>query len=368
MLDDYSPLRYLSEEVLAQEEFLLFPVRTALAYEPADHLGGLKGSQGDSFFNAENPPFGAIFTCYLRDSLKTKKDARKQSEKKVKEAGGDNPYPGWDVIKEEDREEAPAIVLEIRDSAGEVIDRIDGPTSAGIHRIAWNLRYAPFTGGERGGAMVVPGQYSVQALRRAEDVTTPLGEPRAFEVRSIGEPSLPAMDPREILAFQMEVGELDRSLRGAEQVIAAVLEQLEEIKALIRGGRVPDINLMDEARATELRLIDARERLSGDPTRESRGATGAPSISSRLRRAYYGTLGNTHGPTLTHRQQYEIARSEYGAALAEIREVVEVDLESLQRELDEAGAPWTAGRAIPTVPGLEAEAVEAGAKEDDDSQ
>ena len=52
----------------------------------------------------------------------------------------------------------------------------------------------------------------------------------------------------------------------------------------------------------------------------------------------------------------------------ELFQVVEVDLESLKRKLDEAGAPWTAGRAIPTVPGLEAEAVEAGAKEDDDSQ
>ena len=107
----------------------------ALVDEPADHLGGLKGSQGDSFFNAENPPFGAVFTCYLRDSLKTKKEERKEKEKKVKKAGGDNPYPGWDVLKEEDREEAPAIVFEIRDAGfGATTPRPPGCERPSMHK------------------------------------------------------------------------------------------------------------------------------------------------------------------------------------------------------------------------------------------
>ena len=44
-------------------------------------------------------------------------------------------------------------------------------------------------------------------------------------------------------------------------------------------------------------------------------------------------------------------------------DVIEVDLEALKTELDRAGAPWTAGRPIPTIPGLEGAAAEAGARE-----
>ena len=110
VLDDYSPLRGISEDRLA-EPFLLFPVKEAWQYIPARVLGGRKGSQGDALFTAPNPPFGAIFTYYLRDSLKTRKQLRQEKEAEAKKAGGDNPYPGFDELKKEEREEDPALIL-----------------------------------------------------------------------------------------------------------------------------------------------------------------------------------------------------------------------------------------------------------------
>ncbi|MCH5376000.1 MAG: glycosyl hydrolase, partial [Planctomycetes bacterium] len=75
VLDDFSPLRAVSQEQLA-EEFTLFPVRKSLLYIPARVLGSQKDSQGDAFFSAPNPPFGAVLTYYLRDSLKTRQQLR----------------------------------------------------------------------------------------------------------------------------------------------------------------------------------------------------------------------------------------------------------------------------------------------------
>ena len=72
ILDDYSPLRQVSEEMLGQEAEL-FPVRKAHWYVERRPLGGRgKSGQGSAFFSAPNPPFGAVFTYYLRDEIKTR--------------------------------------------------------------------------------------------------------------------------------------------------------------------------------------------------------------------------------------------------------------------------------------------------------
>ena len=144
ILDDYSPLRTLTQAQL-QNEAILFPVREADWYIPKLPLGdfktGGKSSQGDSFFVAPNPPFGAVFTYYLAKELKTTKEQRRESEKKLEKESADTPYPGWDALRLEEIEEPPAIVLTVSNQDGEIIRRIEGPVTAGFHRVAWDLRY-----------------------------------------------------------------------------------------------------------------------------------------------------------------------------------------------------------------------------------
>ena len=60
-----------------------------------------------------NPPFGAVFTYYLRDTLKTRKQLRQEKEANAKKNGGDNIYPGFDKLKQEEREENPTITFTI---------------------------------------------------------------------------------------------------------------------------------------------------------------------------------------------------------------------------------------------------------------
>ena len=67
VLDDYSPLRTATPETL-KEEAVLFPVKNALEYVQSSPIGGRgKGFQGENFYTADNPAFGATFTYYLRD-------------------------------------------------------------------------------------------------------------------------------------------------------------------------------------------------------------------------------------------------------------------------------------------------------------
>ena len=135
MLDDYTPLRHVNAELLANEAHLFTP-RTAKLYVERDVAGG---SQGTDYFAAPNPPFGATFTYYLRESPTTLKQARKEREKEAGE--NDVPFPGWDALEAERNEVADKVYVIVRDESGQVVGRVAGSTSKGMHRVTWNLRY-----------------------------------------------------------------------------------------------------------------------------------------------------------------------------------------------------------------------------------
>jgi len=59
---------------------MLFPGRRAWWYIERHPLAFSKGgSQGHSFFRAPNPPFGAVFTYYLKEDLLTAAKLRRKS-------------------------------------------------------------------------------------------------------------------------------------------------------------------------------------------------------------------------------------------------------------------------------------------------
>ncbi len=348
VLDDYSPLRELDQAYLDGHEFAVFPVRPALLYLPADALGGRRGSQGDQYYSADNPTYGAVFTVYLRQGMETAKQARLKNDEKAKSSGTDTPYPGWDAIKAEDREQDPALLVEIRDARKNVVRRFTGPVSAGIHRVAWDFRYAPF--GDFGTALAAPGKYSVQFYRRDKDRTEPVGEPQGFEVVSVIDPTLEPMDAQKVIAFQKEAGELQQAISAAGKLIETGTSELGQVRELVRAGRIDDLELLDTIRGLELKLQDAQESLFGDMTAPRRFADGKPSIAGRVNTALFGSMGNTHGPTKTHREQFAIAQREYDQVIGDVRRVVETEMERLRKRLDELGAPWTPGRKIPKAP------------------
>jgi len=74
VLDDITPLRQMKAESTEQAA-AVFPVKDALLYMERHPLGEPgKGFQGDAFYTAENPPYGAVFTAYMKDKIKTKKE------------------------------------------------------------------------------------------------------------------------------------------------------------------------------------------------------------------------------------------------------------------------------------------------------
>ncbi len=169
VLDDYSPLRDLAtpESSPLAEDAHLYSMRdvytfsqTGLAPAGTAGIGAMSGN-----WTAPNPPYGAVFTYSVAGTFA---DAEK-------------------------------LVLTIADDTGKQLRRLDLDKTAGLRRVAWNLRTdapPPAAGGAaqgvggfgRGGPQgvpVAPGRYRATLNRLNGDKLTPIGQPVGFSVMPI---------------------------------------------------------------------------------------------------------------------------------------------------------------------------------------
>ena len=356
VLDDYSPLREISAATLSQPG-LLFPVKPAFTYAQSAPFGLTgKGFNGDQFFVAPNPPLGATLTYYLKDEPQTRQQARQKIEKARAEKGEDTPYPSWDALKREDREEPPVVVLTVSDADGQVVRRIEGPVKAGLQRVSWDLRYPTpdptnLLPVERdpwfpdpAGPLVAPGQYRVSMALRVDGAMQSLGEPQAFAAAPLGGDSLPPADREALLAFQLQTSELQRAALGAVSAAGEAQIRINHLKQALLDAPRADPALAARARELEGQLKDLQVALVGDSVRASKGEPTPSAILSRVSQVIYGHWYSSADATATHRRNYEIAAEQFGPVLAQLRQLILTDLVALENAAEAAGAPWTPGR------------------------
>ena len=174
VLDDYSPLREISAQTLA-EDARLFPLRdpylfTPLGLAPAG-TAGLGPMAGN--WTSPNPPFGAVLTYHIKQPLPA--DAK--------------------------------LVVTITDETSRQVRRMEIEKTVGLRRAAWNLRADPPVrsanaqpggrgggigggglggrGGPAQGPLVVPGRYRATLGKQVGDTVTPLGPSQTFTVVQI---------------------------------------------------------------------------------------------------------------------------------------------------------------------------------------
>ena len=137
ILDDYSPLRSISEQALA-EQAVLFPVRDAAQLRPPDRRND---SRGDGFYTAPNPPYGALFTYYLREAWRPSRSSASTPRRRRERRRGSRSPAVEAELRAEDEEVDPQVLLIVRDADGAVVRRVIGDREQGLHRVTWDLRY-----------------------------------------------------------------------------------------------------------------------------------------------------------------------------------------------------------------------------------
>ena len=357
ILDDYSPLREMNEAVAAGAAHL-FPVKDPWAYIPARPLGGQeKGTMGDAFFTAPNPPFGAVFTYHLRDGYESLKERRQRLEREALARGEDIEYPAQATLAAEDVERLPEVLVVVSDAAGDVVRRVPGPRRSGLHRVAWDLRYASLQppspgGGEADGPMAAPGEYSARVVLVTGDGYEALTAPQSFTVKPLGTATLAAADRGALLAFQREVAALQRAAIATDRAARETSERLALLRRAVRAA--PGLDAAPyETRITafEARLFEIGRVLSRDRTALDRAEFAPPSVMQRISRVVGAQFRATSAPTTTQRDSYAVASAQLAEMSEALRALVEGDLAALEAELEAAGVPWTPGRPIPRWPG-----------------
>lgn len=355
ILDDYSALRTLSKETLDKEAELYKP-RKAYWYFPQSPLGDDgKAFQGDQYFISDNPPFGAEFTYYIKESYSTKEDNRKKNEKDLLKENKPVAVPAWNVLDDEKREITPRVWLVITDANGKLINRIEASNSKGFNRIAWDLRAtspAVITssnmGASRGGAMVVPGTYSAQLFKQIEGVYSVISEKVDVEVVPLRQGHLPSAAPIKVVEFWGNIQLLNADISALSISLNEAIKRLDLMSKAAERATSPSVEVNKEILALRTHLLELDFTLNGSSARREVGEKSEyPSARNYLSVANMGTANSIYGPTATHIKSFENAKQLYNEARVVLEGVRFISIPSLEKKLQNIGAPWLEGQELP---------------------
>ena len=361
-------MKALTPQAMRAEATIL-PSRPAYMFLQDSPLGGNGVSfQGAGHYFANNPTVGAAITYHLRSQYRSARQQREQREQGLNRSGADVPFPGWEALKAEQEEEAPAVEVEITDMSGAVVSRFNGGNSAGTNRVVWNMRWpgtnpvggqqqGGFGGGGGGGGAgggnaaqggngpyVVPGTYRVQLFKRVAGQRSAITQPSPFEVKLLPNAPVTVADRERALQYQRRAQELQRVVLGTNSVMAEVSTRLDALQQAVQRITKPT-TLDADVRAASARLRAIREQLSGDNTPGRYSEPVEQSLLGRMNRA--ASFGESLGvPTKTQQDQLDIVAREFPAIKQALDAFIANELTRLEREAEAQGAPWTPGRRM----------------------
>jgi photosystem II stability/assembly factor-like uncharacterized protein len=356
VLDDISVLRQIKPESL-ELSAALFSVKDPLLYIERHPLGGpKKGFQGDAFYTADNPPYGAVFTAYLKEKLKTKKEKRQDAEKAAAKKNQTLPYPSKDELRAETEGAKPEVYFMVYDESGAPIRRVEGSIDEGFQRAAWDLRYPAVSLHEHTdegedfppagslGTLVMSGAYSVRMFQKVDGIVTQVPGAQNFKVMADGTSSLSASDRTAQEEFQRRVARLYRAVSGAVHTSEDVVARLKAIRTALRETPAAEKQLDAAAESIEQKNREILRVLHGDAEMQKRNEPVPSSINDRVNAIMEGERFALAKPTPSHIDDYNIAAAEFADELGKLRTLVKVDLAQLEKDMEAAGAPWTPGR------------------------
>ncbi len=344
ILDDYSPLRSISESTLRQDA-LLFPSRDALWYIPdALHTN----SHGDFEYRAKNPDFGATFTYYLRDGVKSMKALREEKEQKNIQKGEYPLYPALDMIEAEVRETKPEVYLLIKDSEDNIVRKVAAKTGKGLHRVTWNLRKpstnalgtAPSFFGNVG-SLVAPGEYSASLHAKIGGQTSMLTPAVRFNVIALHQENEDgAVSPQKRTELMHDVDNLRRHVSTANSQVKFLESQLTFIQTAMDRSATISAELEDKYQQLRAAVFEIDKVLNGYSFSRGLNAIGAApaTLSDRMFMIEFAKA-NTWGLTDTQKQQIVYVKDALGKLQPKIKRLMQKEFPAFKASLLKAGAP-----------------------------
>ena len=344
VLDDISPLRNIDEETLNMDA-VLFQSRDAFWYQPRS----VEVDPGASFYTADNPPHGAVFTYYLKDGYSTLEAERKKRERGLAK-DADVTFPGWDALESEMREEKPTIKITIRDANGNIVNHVDGPASKGIHRVNWEMTYMsksvvplerPRGGGGGffgGGFPVVPGTYTATLSVVENGEYKELSDPMEFDLVPLREPTLERVSDDVRLKFQDDLISFQNDMTQFSNKLEKHMDKVDAMRRALANATNAHPDLMKELHDARMKLLDFRKQMQGSEAKSVIGERSEPTPGSRMFtgiRAMY----SMYGPTPLHMSTVEAGKAEFEVINNNFEQFENSTLVQLERKVKATDAP-----------------------------
>ncbi len=348
VLDDISPLREFSPEIMAQEAHL-FDIKPAYRYVPKEGDYG----QGNAEYVAKNPPFGAVFTYYLKDSLQSLTAIRKAKEKDKTTT----PFPGWDSLEREKLQQDPAILFTIRNSKNEAVKVVKGTNKKGFNRIGWGLDVADRSGEKLDPPKIMedyfnltilatPGDYTVTMSKVADGDQTQLAPPKSFKVIPLAKGALEGKSQEEIIAFRSSFEAFQQDLNATQTVLKENKLKVEAMQRALNKAPQPSNRLVQKLQEARTDILTIDSELNGNQAKSEIGEKSGPNPTSAEFVGAVALSSSTYGPTGTHVAALEVARAQLKNIKDKLTGFVNTTVPALEAELKEAGAPWIESQGL----------------------
>ncbi|MDO8501817.1 MAG: hypothetical protein Q7S20_08230 [Gemmatimonadaceae bacterium] len=326
IMDDITPLEHLAEADRASTMYL-FPVKPVTLFNyNSSFPGGARGAGalGERSFSAPNPPYGARFTYYLKDSIP----------------------------------KGRALTLAISDSANKRIRDLAVDSMPGLHRATWDLRLAapyfnPRPQGNRGqptGSFVLPGRYTAKLMLSGKDSVMASSLETAVVVNPDPLVQLTAEQYGALHATRVSAAEQQARVQAVVRSAELLKDQMTEVKNALKNLAGAD-SLSKQANAIDKEVDDILKKVrgaqgSGEQNDADDKSRFTPSIQDRVNRVA-GEIGDvTSPPTQLQRETLDTAMKDLEREVARLNTLLTARVPALNRGLDAVGVPWTVGRPV----------------------
>jgi len=322
ILDDLSPLRQYSDEIVQKDEFLYTPA-AAYRIQAGAHRGEGDGEgEGGGKRAGKNPPSGAVIYYFLKDAPKNDAEVRIE----ILDASGK-------VIRKYSSAEYNSL-QEPPDPDDKKPEKQIKPT-AGLNRFVWDLRYEEarhvpgyylyeYGSGARG-PVAVPGHYKVRLTAGGQSQTAD------FDLK---------LDPR----VKVSQGDLEAQLNFLLQTrdelsrVYDTVNQIQDVRAQLSGlkRRLPDNasakNINSAADELEKKLVAIRDDLTNlEITANEDSLAYPPQLDAKLAYLAMDAGSADSAPTESEVRQLEKLKRQSGEFIGRWEDLQRRDLAAFQK-------------------------------------
>lgn len=295
IIDDITPLRALSQDLLAKEAAFVSarPVQQRI-------LASGGWANGSATFIGENPPSGAVITYYQRT-----------------------------------RHLFGSLKLEILDASGRVVDELPASKRRGLNRVEWSMREKPphvppavqlaFAGTQ--GPRVLPGKYTARMTKGGQVYE------HEFEVGLDRRSTFTADQRRQQYEAAMRV----RQLFGEETAVLARIQAMRASVAAASNQAAADPAATAKLAAFDAKLDAVRKRIVA--TKEGGAITGEERLREHTDQLYGAIMGYEGAPGTYQLERIGVLEAELADIERSFEQVAAAELPAVNDALRAIGQP-----------------------------